>query len=223
MENWSLSMPVRWLDFQLAIPHFQFLKRTSALALVRTAAGRSAARSLERSVVDHPLDVRRHQSARGRAALGLRALTLGHELDADGPHLLLEIELVFVRHALRSKGVAERAQSVQTDRTALRHELGHDARQLAQNGHDVGVGHGTHGRKALGHFLRGYRLAHGDGGGIPHAVLFVVLFLVECHSCQKFCVLNISLCYRCFPRDFVSPFPMQRYRQGDGKPKSGGV
>ena len=138
-------------------------------ARLAAAAGLAAIPCLD-GLVGQPLDARRHQAAGGYGAFGLRALAGGDELDADGLHLLLEVEVGFVGDALGLQRVAEGAQAVQADALALRHVVRHHARQLAQDGHHVGVGDGAHLAQPLGHFL------HGD------AEFLVVDFLVEAHS-----------------------------------------
>ena len=62
------------------------------------------------------------------------------------------------------------------------HEVGHHAGQVAQHGHHVGIGGGAHGAEALCHLLHGHGLAHGHGGGIPHAEFLVVSFLIKGHN-----------------------------------------
>ena len=151
-------------------------------AAVARFSGRSAACALHRRVVGQPLDARRHQAAGGYGAFGLSTLAGGDELDAYGLHLLLEVEVVFVGDALGLQRVAEGAQAVQADRLALRHVVRHHARQLAQDGHHVGVGDGAHLAQPLGHFLHRDGLTHDDSTGVVDAKLFVEYFLVETHS-----------------------------------------
>ena len=151
-----------------------------------SAAGLGAAAGLlfllEGRVVGQPFDAGGHETAGGGAAFGHCALALRHELYAHGSELLLEVEVLLLRHALRVQRVAEGAQAVQPDGLALAHVVGHHARQFAKDGHHVGVGDGTHLAQPLGHLLHGYGLAHHDGLRIPHAVLLIENFLVETHT-----------------------------------------
>ena len=77
------------------------------------------------------------------------------ELHADGLHLFLEVEVGLVGHAVRLQRVAEGAQALEAHGLALAHVVGHHARQLAQHGHHVGVGHGAHLAQPAGQLLGG--------------------------------------------------------------------
>ena len=81
----------------------------AAARLAATAAGPAAILRLD-GLVGQPLDARRHQAAGGYGAFGLRPFALGDELDADGLHLLLEVEVGFVGDAPGLQRVAEGAR-----------------------------------------------------------------------------------------------------------------
>ena len=170
-----------------APPRKESLAEGTFLAVPGAArAGSGGARAFlllrQRGVIRDPFEVCGHQRPGGGAALGHGPLALRHELHAHGPHLLLEVEVRLLLHALAVQRVAEGAQPVQAHRLALAHVVGHHARQLAQYGHHVGVGHGAHLAQPLGHLLHGHRLAHHHGAGVPHAELLIVDFSVITHD-----------------------------------------
>lgn len=110
----------------------------------------------------------------------------GHELHTHGLHLLVEVGVGEVFHALRVEHVAEVAESLDVDALALHHAGMHHACDVAQHGLNVGVTYGGDLGQILGDGLRFYGLALHDGLGEVDLGSVTERFFPEWHDFVSF-------------------------------------
>lgn len=118
------------------------------------------------------------------AGVGLvrQPLPFGRELHTHGLHLLVEVKVRQVLHALRVERIAEVAQPLDVDTLALCHARVHHACDVAQHGLHVRVIYCGYFRQILCDGLRFHGLALHDGLRVVNALLLLKCFFPKRHS-----------------------------------------